>query len=558
MLTHLHIKNLALIPELDVELHAGLNLFTGETGAGKSIFIDALGLALGDRADAQLVRNGCERAEVSLQAAVASRPAILDWLKAHDLDTQDGECQMRRTVNAEGRSRAYINGSPVTVAQLRELGDQLVNLQGQHAHQNILRTEVQLQMLDDYAGHTALLHDTEAAFSAWHEANQALQTLIQNQNQRAEQLQLLRFQNEELTALQATTDEIANIENEHRRLARAKEIQETLRQIINRLGQENGLSLEDEVAEMQSGLEAIMEADPALKEPLQLLHEAQILLSEARHGCQQRLDQTQDDPERLSQLESRLSQLHDTARKYRVPLTELPELAERIQQEFDSLQHLDEDLESRQQIVRQHLDQFQRVAKRLSGSRRQAAEKLSKELGERIRELGMPHAEFSLEIDSDLTRISARGQDQLIWRFTANPGMPLQPLDAIASGGELSRIGLAIHSVTASGHATPCLVFDEADTGLGGKIAEFVGRSLKQLSKQHQVLCITHLPQVACFADHHFSLSKTVSKRATITTLTPLKKKADRIEELARMLGGMEVTDTARAHASEMLAAALD
>ncbi len=560
MLSNIHIRNLALIPEVDLDLQDGLTLFTGETGAGKSLFTDALGLALGDRADTSMIREGCNKAEVNLCAHIKNLPVVQDWLSQNDLenDTEGSapeECYLRRILSKDGRSRAYINGSPVSLQQLRELGEQLVSIQGQHAHQSILKSSQQRHMLDEYAQHMDCLEAVSSDFHNWHQAHKILDELVQANAAKEERLQLLQFQYDELNALNLQDDEIVTLETEHRRLSHSNDLKSTLGDITNQLESSSDHPINPALSKMAGQLNELKKLDAHLNEPASLLEEACILLTEATHSCQSALDNLTDDPERLNALDQRLGQLYDVARKYRIKVQELAALVEKTRVEYEMLQQLDTDIEQQRNDVESYWQCYLKSAGILTKKRIKASQQLAKELIQRVQALGMETAVFEIAVEK-ADNATAHGFDNILWKFTANQGTTPQPLSSIASGGELSRICLAIHSAIATDTQTPTLIFDEADTGVGGKIAEFIGKLLKTLSEKHQVLCITHLPQVACYGDQHVCIAKQAVQGQTETLLQPLADN-ERVEELARMLGGLDITETTRAHAQEMLQTAL-
>lgn len=556
MLTHLHIRDFAIIDELELDLTAGMTALTGETGAGKSILADALGLALGDRADSGVVRHGRERAEISASFDITALVPLQTWLAEQGLDA-DGECVVRRLITSEGRSRGFINSQAVPMLTLQQLGEWLVDIHGQHEHQSLLRREVQRELLDDYAEHGPLLSELTACFQRWKSLNEQLTQLRAAADSRDARLDLLRYQVNELDVLAPGEGEIAQLEEEHRRLHHAQRLLDTSQQVLDQLYENDG-ALVSGLNQQTHELEQLLRYDPRLAPPLQLMREAAIQLNEAAGELRAYLAGLELDPHRLIQVEERLNSLHDFARKHRVQPEELPALHARLREELATLQNSGAQLENLAVEARRQQDHYRQLAQRLSTGRAEAAQTLSTAVTNRLPELGMPGGCFSIVLNARADDdFAPTGMEQVEFQVSANPGQPPRPLAKVASGGELSRISLAIQVVTSRCLRVPTLVFDEVDVGIGGGVAEIVGKQLRALGGSHQVLCITHLPQVAALAHQHLQVRKRSTGDGTTTTIARLGD-AERYEEIARMLGGVEITKQTRAHAREMVARARD
>ena len=551
MLTQLHIRDLAIVSAQELELQAGLSVLTGETGAGKSILIDALGLALGDRADTGMIRAGCERAEVTARFDIQAQPRIKDWLEEQALDDDD-ECLIRRILAREGRSKAFINGRPVALQQVVELGNQLVEIHGQHAHQSLLKRSHQRRLLDAYGGHTELAAQLAGQFKQWRNARERLERLQSEATDRASRLDLLRFQRDELTALNLQPEELETLEQDQRRLNHLEQLQLSSAEILQGLD-ESEPSVRDMLVRFTDRLGGLQGLDEHLNEPREMLDNALIQVDEAIASLRNYLADLELDPATLHQVEQRLEAIHDLARKYRVKPAELPEHLVQIDQELERLEHADVALAELQAQVDNTWEAYRRLAGELGQRRRQAGQRLGQEISQAMQQLGMPGGIFQVELTPlDATDAGKDGLEQIDFLVSANPGMPPQSLNRIASGGELSRISLAIQVATIRYGTTPTLVFDEVDVGIGGGVAEIVGQMLRRLGASRQILCVTHLPQVAAQAGHHLLVRKSTRKGLTHTQINTLDE-TQRIDEIARMLGGVEITDQTLAHAREMV-----
>jgi DNA repair protein RecN (Recombination protein N) len=556
MLNHIHIRDFAIIDELNLDLHSGMSVLTGETGAGKSILIDALGLALGDRADSDVVRHGCKRAEIIANFELADLPEAQAWLEEHELD-DDSQCLLRRTIAAEGRSKGFINGSPVPIQSLRALGELLVDIHGQHEHQSLMRTDTQRELLDDYAGHSQLLEQLADACKTWREANDEYERLRQAASDRDTRLDFLRYQVQELETLAPQEGEYAGLEQEHVRLANVSRLQETAHQQIDALDENEQSSVTTLLSRAVNELDGLRDMDSRLGEIADSLNSALANIEDASTELRHYLDNLDADPARLNDVESRLSSYIDLARKHHVEPAGLVQQLDELRNELDGLQHAETRLEGLQEEIAKHLDAYNKLADRLSNSRRKHARTLARHVTEHMQELGMPGGQFNIVLHArDKVTPSPAGMEKIEFVVSANPGQSLKALNKVASGGELSRISLAIQVVLANNVRIPTLIFDEVDVGIGGGVAEIVGNRLRSLADNRQVLCVTHLPQVAAQAHHHLYVSKTRGKDHTGTSIQALDDSA-RSQEIARMLGGVEITEQTLAHAEEMLSKTL-
>lgn len=551
MLVQIQIHNLAIVPSMQLELLEGLTALTGETGAGKSILIDALGLALGERADKSMIRAGAERAEVTAQFDISNLAEATDWLKQHDLDEED-ECILRRSLNKDGRARAFINGRSVPQQQLKDLGSLLVEIHGQHAHQSLLKSNHQRQLLDAYGGHTQLSSQLAQQYKSYQKALKQLQTLTAAAEERASRLDLLRYQAEELNSLNISPEELISIEQEHSRLSHLDQLRGSCSEIISGLDNENH-SLRSQLSRALEKINQMERLDTTLSDPREMLDSALIQLDEALTYLRNYLTDIALDPAGLQQLEERLSTLHDTSRKYRVRPEQLPEKLEQIENEVATLEDADETLSELTNRVEEQRAAYLKLGEKLSLKRRSSAKRLGKEITQAMQTLGMPGGQFTVALSPLEPELAgAQGLEQVDFQVSANPGLPIDSLAKVASGGELSRISLAIQVATIQYGTTPTLVFDEVDVGIGGSVAEIVGQMLRKLAATRQILCVTHLPQVAAQAMHHFQVQKTTQQKMTRTDIARLGDE-ERVQEIARMLGGVTITEQTLAHAQEMV-----
>ncbi len=554
MLTHIHIRNFAIIDEVELELGDGLTVLTGETGAGKSIIVDALGLVLGDRADAGAVRHGEARAEITLGIDVRGLPRVRAWLAEQMID-EDDECLVRRVISAEGRSRAFINDQQVPLTSLRTFGEQIVDIHGQHEHQSLMKPGVQRRLLDHHGGLEGLAGQTVEAHGLWLAAREALSTASDSVEERAARLDLLRYQLSELTALDLKSGEVEALEAEHLRLSHGERLVGGALGALEAL-YEDEASAHQIIARQLRTLDALVDLDPALAPARDLLRDAEIQLSEAAEQLRRYGDEVENDPQRAQWVEHRLSSVRELARKHRIAEDALHELQSQLARELEALDGLEAQLEQLGHAESRSRKAYFELAEKLSAGREKAATSFAEQVTTLMQTLGMPGG----RLDVVLTRLPherARpsGIDQVELQVAANPGQPPRALTKVASGGELSRISLAIQVIAADAGSTPCMVFDEVDAGIGGGVAEIVGRKLRELGERRQVLCVTHVPQVASQGHRHMRVSK-LTDASTTRTLIDALEVDQKVEELARMLGGIEITERTRAHAAEMLARA--
>ncbi len=555
MLRSLQVRDFAIVDAIDVDFEPGMTVLTGETGAGKSILVDALGLVLGERGNAQLVRGGAKRAEFSADFDVASLPGVRAWLEEQALDLDD-DCLIRRIINADGRSRAFINGNAVTMQQLRDLGEKLLDIHGQHLHQSLGRRPVQRDLLDHFGELLELRGDTAAAFAHWQALRERLDRLQSDDADRASRIDLLTFQLQELDALAAEAGEFESLQAERQKLRHSGALAGGISAALARLSDDENANAVGLLADAARSLEAIAEFDEAIGPSIELIESANIQLSEAADSLQRYFETIDMDPARRDQVEERLDAFHGIARKHRVSPDQLPELVAKLCGELDELSHAEERGAELEKEVAAARDDYLALANDLSSRRRKAAKAFSTAVTKAMSSLGMPGGVFQAHI-SRISDGDARswGLDDIEFLISANPGQSPMPLSKVASGGELSRMSLSIQVIASDGSAIPTMVFDEVDAGVGGSVAEMVGRRLAELGEHRQVLCVTHLPQVASLAAQHFRVSKVTDGKATRTGVHVLSHD-ERVEELARMLGGVEITQKTLDHAAEMLAGA--
>lgn len=552
MLTHIQIRNFAIIDELEVEPARGMTALTGETGAGKSILVDALGLILGDRADSSVVRHGAMRADINASFSVADLRDVTRWLTEHDLDAGE-QCVLRRVVSRDGRSKAYVNGSLVTLQDIRELGQLLVDIHGQHEHQSLMRRDTQRSLLDGFAGNQAECDEVQRCFHEWHSLDARVAALSAQGHDRARRIELLRFQVGELEALQLQPGEIEALDQEHGRLAHAGRLLEITQGAYEVLFESEEGAVDSLVTRQIAALESAMTLDETLRPTLELLSEARIQMREAANELRRYAESLELDPARLSWVEARLSDIHDMARKHRVEPSALHTHLDRLTEELAELEGSDYDLDALRGELSRRETEYLEAAARLSATRIDAARRLGDAITHAMQGLGMEGGHFEIALTPvEDGRFSPHGLDRVEFQVTANPGQPVQPLSKVASGGELSRISLAIQMIGARDLSIPTLIFDEVDAGIGGAVAEVVGRQLRALGNDTQVLCVTHLPQVAAQAHQHLQITKDKSRDATRTGIERLDE-THRVREIARMLGGIELTDQSLAHAREMI-----
>lgn len=552
MLVHLTIRDFVIVDLAELVFRPGFTVLTGETGAGKSILIDALMLALGGRGEAGQIRHGCERAEIIAEFDISDLPILQDWLRENDLQADPGICLLRRILDTNGRSRGYINGCSVTLQQLRAVGDQLVDIHGQHAHQSLLRGDMQRDLLDGYAGNGELAKAVTIAYHKWQQLHQQRLTWEQNAARFLQEREQLEWQLQELSTLNFSIEEWQTLQADHNRLSHTASLLEAVETSLAILSESESAAL-GQLHTVLMRLRHLLDYDNELKSPYDLLETAQVQLQEAIYELkhyQQRLDL---DPQSLHDTEERIAAIHALARKYRISPEEIPDL---LQETIKRLQELgeDTDISKLSEAESSAKKAYDELAGSLSLARQKAAETLAHQVTEAMQTLAMSGGRFNIAlVPNDLG--NAQGLEQIEFQVSTHQGLPPRPLAKVASGGELSRISLAIQVITSQVGTAATLIFDEVDAGIGGRVAEIVGKLLKQLGKTRQVLCITHLAQVASMGDQHWQVLKAAMSMADKTVMSSIRSldEEERVEEIARMLGGMNITATTRKHAVEML-----
>ncbi|MBS6188851.1 MAG: DNA repair protein RecN [Haemophilus parainfluenzae] len=554
MLTQLTINNFAIVRQLEIELAKGMSVITGETGAGKSIAIDALGLCLGQRIETSMVREGQERAEICATFFIEPTNPAYQWLQQQELQDPDNpsDCILRRVINADGRSKAFINSTPVSASQLKEIGQYLIHINGQHASQLLLKNDYQLQLVDTFAHHNDLLAQMREDYRAW----KNLQTQVKNfQQQVAEneaKKQLLQYQVEELDEFALRPNEYLELEEDQRRLSNSEQLTQLSQSALQLLSENETVSIDSMLYRATQYIDELSELDPRYVSVQTMLNDALIQVQEATNEVQHLASHIEQDPMLLQEIEQRLGQALQLARKHNVKPEELVVWHQKLKAELTALLDFSESEERLILEEKTAFEKMQHTAKQLHESRSQAAEKLSRQVTHSIKGLAMENAEFFIDVNSDLAKVAANGADNIVFTLRSNLGQQAQPLAKVASGGELSRMSLAIQVLTSDQSAIPTLIFDEVDVGISGKTASVVGKLLRQLGDKCQVLCVTHLPQVACHGHHQFNVEKFTVDDKTETKMTALYQE-ERIPALARLLGGSEITDLALANAQEML-----
>ena len=552
MLTHLSIRNLAVVKSLDIDLKNGMTAITGETGAGKSIAIDALGLCLGDRADAGMVRTGADKAEVSASFDISSLPQALKWLKQQDLD-QDSECLIRRVISAEGRSKAYINGTPAPLQQLKGLGQLLVSIHGQHAHQQLLKADNQRVLLDNFAEHNKLLSDVAASYADMQVISKRLAELQSSQQQRADRKQLLDYQVKELDEFALLENEFTELEVEHKRLSHGQTLLEQAQISFHQLYEADEFNALAAVQNSLDRISELQEHDSNLVPIVTLLNEALINIDEASQELRHYAEQLEIDPLKMQQVEARYSMAMELARKHHVTPESLYSYHQQLSEELKGLSEDDSQVDALIEELETVKQVYLQQAKALSKSRSNAAKRLSKQVETEIHKMNMAQARFSIEVDfTEHANPQKHGQDNVCFKVTTNAGQDADSLDKVVSGGELSRIGLALQVISSTSNQIPTMIFDEVDTGISGPTASVVGQLLRKLGQNTQVLCVTHLPQVAASGHNQMFVTKFTDKKTTETHMISLSE-SERIDELARLLAGDTLTESAIANAKALL-----
>ena len=554
MLTQLTINNFAIVRQLEIELAKGMSVITGETGAGKSIAIDALGLCLGQRIETSMVREGQERAEICATFFIEPTNPAYQWLQEQELQDPDNpsDCILRRVINADGRSKAFINSTPVSASQLKEIGQYLIHINGQHASQLLLKNDYQLQLVDTFAHHHDLLAQMREDYRTWKNLQTQVKTFQQKVAENEAKKQLLQYQVEELEEFALRPNEYLELEEDQRRLSNSEQLTQLSQSALQLLSENETVSIDSMLYRATQYIDELSELDPRYVSVQTMLNDALIQVQEATSEVQHLASHIEQDPMLLQEIEQRLGQALQLARKHNVKPEELVGWHQKLEAELTALLDFSE---SEERLVLEEKSAFERMqhtAKQLHESRCQAAGKLAQQVTHSIKGLAMENAEFFIEVNSDLTKVASNGADNIVFTLRSNLGQQAQPLAKVASGGELSRISLAIQVLTSDQSAIPTLIFDEVDVGISGKTASVVGKLLRQLGDKCQVLCVTHLPQVACHGHHQFNVEKFTVDDKTETKMTALSQE-ERVPALARLLGGSEITDLALANAQEML-----
>ena len=554
MLTQLTINTFAIVRQLEIELAKGMSVITGETGAGKSIAIDALGLCLGQRIETSMVREGQERAEICASFSIEPTNPAYQWLQEQELLDPDNpsDCILRRVINADGRSKAFINSTPVSASQLKEIGQYLIHINGQHASQLLLKNDYQLQLVDTFAHHHDLLAQMREDYRAWKNLQTQVKTFQQKVTENEAKKQLLQYQVEELDEFALRPNEYLELEEDQRRLSNSEQLTQLSQSALQLLSENETVSIDSMLYRATQYIDELSELDPRYASVQTMLNDALIQVQEATSEVQHLASHIEQDPMLLQEIEQRLGQALQLARKHNVKPEELVEWHQKLKAELTALLDFSESEERLILEEKAAFEKMQRTAKQLHESRCQAAEKLAQQVTHSIKGLAMENAEFFIEVNSDLTKVASNGADNIVFTLRSNLGQQAQPLAKVASGGELSRISLAIQVLTSDQSAIPTLIFDEVDVGISGKTASVVGKLLRQLGDKCQVLCVTHLPQVACHGHHQFNVEKFTVDDKTETKMTALSQE-ERVPALARLLGGSEITELALANAQEML-----
>lgn len=553
MLTQLTINNFAIVRHLVVELNDGMSVITGETGAGKSIGIDALGLCLGYRSESSMIRNGADKADITATFSMQTNSPAYLWLKEHELldDDNPNECILRRMINLEGRSKAFVNNHPLPISQLRELGQYLIHLNGQHAPQLLLKSEYQLELVDNYAGLHSLLCKMAECYQVWRKLHKQVKNFHQQCQDNEARKQLLQYQVEELDEFAIKEGEFEQLEEDQARLANSEQLTALSQSVIGTLS-DNDVNVDVMIYRAIREVEKLVEMDSRYNSSLEMLNEAFIQIQEASSEINHLAGSIEQDPALLNELDSRISKTIQLARKHQISASVLWKHHQCLQQELQTLLVFEENEEKLIADEQLAHEQCISIAEQIYQKRCDAAKKLSAQVTQQIKQLAMENGEFFIDIQHNTDKLSPLGSDIVEFNLRSNLGQQAQPLAKIASGGELSRISLAVQVLTANKLSTPTIIFDEVDVGISGPTATVVGRLLRQLGKKCQVLCVTHLPQVASYGNHHFNVQKYVEHNETETKMNLLSSE-ERVNALARLLGGSKITDAVLANAQEML-----
>lgn len=555
MLAHISVKNFAVVKQIGIDVAHGLTVITGETGAGKSIAIDALSLCLGDRADAASVRKGAEKAEVVVHFDIKKVPLAKAWLEENELLQEDNpnECFIRRLVSNEGRSKAFINGVAVSLNQLKSLGQYLVSIHGQNAHYQLLKPDNQRKLVDNFAGHKPLLTDVSMAYDNLKQKQQLLKQLVSAQKQRTDRKNLLEYQVQELDEYSIGEEEFSQLELEHKRLSNSQTLLEQAQISFYQLYENEDFNALSAIQSSVDNLSELQEHDPTLGPIVEMLSEAAIQIEEASQEIRQYCDQLEIDPMKLQQVEQRYSEAMDLSRKHHVKPENLYNTHMQLAKEYAELLKDENNLSALSKDCEAQRQEYEAAARKLHESRTESAKGLASKIESHVKDMNMQHAKIFIDVDYDETATpSPNGKDDVLIKVTTNPGQPADALDKVVSGGELSRIGLAIQVITSSGNQVPTMIFDEVDTGISGPTASIVGRLLRKLGEVSQVVCVTHLPQVAAHGHNQLFVTKLTDGDTTETKMLRLTEH-DRVNEIARLLAGDKLTDTAIANAKDLL-----
>ncbi len=557
MLTQLTINHFAIVHQLDIEFQQGMSVITGETGAGKSIALDALGVCLGQRTDSSMLRDENNRAEICAVFQIPAQNPALQWLKDQELQDSDNpeNCILRRVINADGRSKAFINSTPVSAQQLKTLGSFLIQINGQHTSQQLLKTDYQMQLLDRFCDMPYLLQEMQQIYRKWKDLQQQVATFQQKCLENSAKKQLLEYQVEELDAFAIKENEYEELEQEHLRLSNSETLTLLSQSTLQLLSENEAVNIESLLFRSTQQVSELLELDPKYQGVNDLLNEALIQIQEAVSEIQGLSSDIEQDPALLQEVENRLGQCISLARKHNVKPQELYLTHQTLQQELTALVDFSESEESLIRAEKEAFAEMMQCAEKVHQERLRGAEKLATQVTQSIQQLAMEKATFSIELLFNPEKMSAKGADQVLFKLCSNLGQSPQALHKVASGGELSRIALTLQVLTSSKNAVPTLIFDEIDVGISGATASVVGKLLRKLGEESQVICVTHLPQVACCGHHHFSVEKNIVNNKTETHMTALNAEK-RVQALAKLLGGSEITALALANAQEMLALA--
>jgi len=562
MLLQLNIQNFAIVKSLDIDWQSGMTTITGETGAGKSIAIDALGLCLGDRATTNIVRPKSKKAELAATFETKHNINAQQWLSEYDLLLESSsECILRRVISAEGRSKAYINGSQVPLVQLKEVGQLLINIHGQHDHQLIVKSSQQCKLLDEYADHKPVLDEVKHYYQQWHKLSKELTLLQQSKQQREAQQQLLQYQVNELDEFALQSGEFETLESDYKRHANAQDLLDVTLQSLQTLAENESFNVLDSLRQCSENINVLARLDNKLKNVAEIINDSLIQLDEASSDLKHYYQELELDPKAYAMIEERYSTSLQLAKKHSLTPESLVGFHQELIKELAEISNDESRINAVVEQIAKTEQNYQEAASALSNSRKEAANKLSKLISQSMQELNMPHGQFHIAIDStttdaaerQLTNISANGLDKIDFEVSINPGQALEAMSKVASGGELSRISLAMQVILADKIITPTLIFDEVDVGISGPTAAMVGSKLQQLAKNTQVICVTHLPQVACKGHQQFFVSKLTDGEHTETKVTELSEQS-RVQEIARLLAGDKISQHSLANAQELLA----